>query len=154
MTQLALPAPYGYKEGYHISLRAEEGFDEPRTEEIIVQFGCPRRIAKKAISCLHSSNRYDCVVSPFWFAHEASYLRVDLAKAGVHCLLLGKPDPAYPGRAAQKARQGGRFLPTPRHEEVQAQNLPRTREIEPFNFRELEIRNAALTEQHARRYSR
>lgn len=108
--QLALPAPYGYKDGWHISLRSVEGFNLLETERTLVQFGCPRKIAAKAISCLRSSNRYDCVVSPEWFRDDGRSLKTQLDAEGVDVVVLGKPDPNDPGKTARRARQGGFFL--------------------------------------------
>jgi len=104
--QLALPAPYGYKDGYHISLRAEEGFNLLETEQTLVRFGCPRRIAQKAMSCLRNSQRYDCVVSPEWFRDDGRALKQQLFDEGVEVVVLGKPGPD-PGKTARQARQGG-----------------------------------------------
>lgn len=122
-----LPAPYGYAEGYHISLRSHEGFDPAATKSAIMAYGCPGRIADKAISCLKSSNRYDCVVSPQWFS-SVGQLRDKLGRAGVDMETLHKPDPKDPGRMARKLRQGIRFnidAYDSGQYRTQADNLPR-----------------------------
>lgn len=109
MPQLTLPAPFGYKVGYHISLRTTASFKPADVERILVAYKCPAPIAKKAISCLGHSGRYDCVVAPYWFNHDETEVARKLAPAGVELVLLGRPDYGYPGLAAQQQRQGQRF---------------------------------------------
>lgn len=149
---LALSAPYGFAEGFHISLIAEDGFDARRAEEIIVRFGCPKRVAEKAISCLQYSNRYDCVVSPTWFAYEQSDLRHQLGKTGVEMQVRSRPDPGYIGRAAQKVRQGLRFTKEP-YKHFQAQNLRRDEITVPsarYDHKEAERIERLINEEHNR----
>lgn len=167
--QLALPAPYGYKDGFHISLRSTDDTNLQATEDVIVKFGCPRRIAQRAISCLRSSHRYDCVVSPEWFRDDGESLRDSLEATGASVELLGKPGPD-PGKAARQARQGGfrfgQFVPGsygassvpskhPLHDELvsryayppQFHNLPRRTDARIYrdtDFVEIERRVAAL----------
>lgn len=128
--QLALPAPYGYNDGYHVTLTAKDGFDEPGAIQAVMSFGCPRKVADRAISCLRHSNRYDCVMSPHaWGDGQDRGLRSRLQAVGCDIELRAGPnynDPGQPARYARQAeqrryhnREGGQ--PAAR----QAQNLPR-----------------------------
>lgn len=91
--QLLLPAPYGYGKGYHVSLLASEGFSVEQTMHVIMEAGCPRRVAAKAISCMRNSGRYDCVMSPMAFENGMSWgLGPKLRAAGVSLELRSKPN--------------------------------------------------------------
>jgi hypothetical protein len=131
--QLALPAPYGYNDGYHVTLTAKDGFDEVGAMDVVMSFGCPRRVAGKAIDCLRASNRYDCVMSPqAWNDGQYRDLRGRLQNIGCDIELRSRPnynDPGQPARFARQAeqrayhtREGGERNG---YRYAQAQNLPR-----------------------------
>lgn len=103
--QLALPSPYGYNMGYHVSLRAHGDFDAEGAKEVITGYGCPARVADKAIACLKSSERYDCVMMPYvyWGSHSAIKRR--LGQCGVELIELSKPNNAARSLEEQKARE-------------------------------------------------
>lgn len=103
--QLALPAPYGYRKGYHISLRAQEGFDAENAQAVIMEYGCPRSVADKAISCLKASERYDCVMMPRVFSDNHAALVRKLQASGVELRLLSEPHPRSREALAVQARQ-------------------------------------------------
>lgn len=127
MQALALPAPYGYKEGFHISLRArDEGFNPDGARKAIIAYSCPPKIADKAIGCLCASRRYDCVVSPSWFKYEGAELRSKLGKQGVDVELLGRPDLDDPWlRQNRSHRFDGRTATSKGRYLAQPENLPR-----------------------------
>lgn len=91
-SQLLLPPPYGYGKGYHVSLHASEDFSEAQTMHVIMEAGCPRRVAVKAISCMRNSGRYDCVMSTMAFENGMALgLGPKLRAAGVELKLRSKP---------------------------------------------------------------
>lgn len=126
--QLLLPAPYGYAKGFHISLTAADGFDEETTVGVVCMFGCPPRIARKAVSCLKHSGRYDCVMSPqAWGDGLDRNLRAKLAGAGVQLILLSKPNPSDPGLRIRDIRDRRDGSIKRVHDEYEASELERRR---------------------------
>jgi hypothetical protein len=125
MNQLTLPAPYGHKEGFHISLRAGEGFNPNGTKRVIVKYGCPPNIAQKAVDCLCASDRYDCVVSPSWYKYDGRELRHQLAEEGTELKLIDGPDLADPWLRHNRAHRFAGRTATSAGGAIDAQNLPR-----------------------------
>lgn len=57
-----LPAPYGYGEGAHISLRAVGEIDARDVALTLLVFSAYPPSINKIVSCLQNSGRYDCVI--------------------------------------------------------------------------------------------
>lgn len=89
---LLLTAPFGYGNGYHISLRSAGAVSDESLEEVLVAYSCyPPAISKIKASLRHSC-RYDCVVQSAWFKKQARQLASELREIGVELTILGRPD--------------------------------------------------------------
>lgn len=107
--QLALPAPWGFADGYSVSLMTRTDmfhpFDPERAKVAIMKFGCPARIADKAVSCLQASDRYDCVLNPALMRYDGDRLRGWLREAGIDLAVNRRPNLDEPGMEERKMRQ-------------------------------------------------
>ena len=80
-----LPAPYGYGDGVHVSLR---GQDSDRLTAVLTRYSCYPPAIPKIRSCLAHSGRYDCVLQRNWFRAQYRDVVRDLARVGVHLSIL------------------------------------------------------------------
>lgn len=86
---LALPEPYGYGGGHHISLRCNTRIiDSGKVKTILETYGCYPPAVPKILSSLQHGGRYDCVLQAQWFANQHVFIIKELELQGVDLIVL------------------------------------------------------------------